>query len=199
MNAGRYIYWRGKNGDFPDTAEVCPLGSFVYGYRLKSEASQGEGDDSALNAIELWCIKYGTSEDTGSVTSIEGHRGSWGRHAACRGNNNIMIGFDVKEEASIAGGDNTALNKIDIYCKNNPTRWESAPTQTSWGSWKPPLKCPSGYAVIGLRTQLQSPCVGCDYTGLNGLQLFCEEYKMPRGKMLVNYLKYRVFQKDNVP
>lgn len=36
-------------------AAYCPQGQYVWGLRLKSESDQGSGDDTALNAMQVYC------------------------------------------------------------------------------------------------------------------------------------------------
>ena len=87
--------------------------------------------------------------------------------------NNPVNGFDVREEGVQGGGDDTAINDIDLYCRNGG-RFISAAVNTYFGSWKPVQRCPSGYAVMGIRTQVEPNQVGGDDSALNGL--YCKPY-----------------------
>ena len=37
---------------------MCPAGQYVCGYRSRFESRQGDGDDTALNAVELYCCRF---------------------------------------------------------------------------------------------------------------------------------------------
>jgi len=170
------LKWQGLWGYFPRFVSFCPTGSYVFGYRLKSEHSQGsDGDDTALNAIELICKKPASSSITGRITSNKERWGSWGSEGWCPGNNNPVIGFEVMEEASQGKGDDTAVNHVHLSCATTGKAYAS--TNTLWGNWKPSMLCPSGSAVVGLRTQVEISCGGdCDDTALNGLEVHCHHY-----------------------
>jgi len=170
------IQWKGLWGSFRSDIRFCPDGSFVSGYRLRSENSQGGGDDTAINDIDLYCSRPNSNEVIAVIWSDHRNWGSWSSPTFCRGNDNPVVGFDVREEGPQGGGDDTAINDIDLYCKNGG-RYISASVKTTWGSWKPVQKCPSGYAVVGVLTQVEPQQGGGDDTAMNGIKLFCELYR----------------------
>jgi len=175
------IQWKGLWGSFPSQKYIgfCPIAQFVYGYRLRSESYQGRGDDTAINNIELYCSEPNSNYVTRTISSDYRSWGSWSSAVFCPGLDNPVVGFDVREEGPQGGGDDTAINDIDLYCNKNVGRgisYISAPVKTSWGSWKPDLKCPSGQAVVGILTQVEGTQGGGDDTALNGLKLWCERY-----------------------
>ncbi|WP_092147718.1 hypothetical protein [Pseudomonas sp. NFACC44-2] len=45
---------QGLWGDW-GAAAYCPQEQYVWGFRLKSEPDQGSGDDTALNAMQVYC------------------------------------------------------------------------------------------------------------------------------------------------
>lgn len=173
------IQWKGRWGSFPSSPnfryDICPDNSFVYGYRLRSESSQGQGDDTAINDIELYCRRPNSNTVTRKIWSDYRTLGSWSSDAFCQGNDNPVVGFDVREEGSQGSGDDTAINDIDLYC-NNGGKYISAPVKANWGSWKPVQRCPSGQAVVGILTQVEPSQGGGDDTALNGLKLYCKPY-----------------------
>eukprot|EP00091_Calanus_sinicus_P008241 TRINITY_DN20059_c0_g1_i1.p1 TRINITY_DN20059_c0_g1~~TRINITY_DN20059_c0_g1_i1.p1 ORF type:complete len:101 (+),score=8.94 TRINITY_DN20059_c0_g1_i1:128-430(+) len=76
---------KGKWGSFGTRATFCPDGSFVYGYRVRSEAPQGSGDDTALNDIELYCKRPNSNEVTRKIWSAYTYSGSWSPDKYCSG------------------------------------------------------------------------------------------------------------------
>ena len=167
------IRWEGRWGSFGELAE-CPTGSFAYGYRLRSEPAQGSGDDTALNDIELYCRRPHSYEVTGKIYGDYRTWGNWSSDKYCSGTNNPIVGFDVNEESAQGDGDDTALNAVDLYCKNGDMI--SAHVNTYYGSWKPKQSCPNGMAVMAIRTQVESKQGSGDDTALNGIELICKEY-----------------------
>ena len=161
----------GLYGDFGNPT-FCPENQFVFGYRLRSEAFQESGDDTALNDIELHCALKGNVGGYTTIHSSYTTYGSFKGYKYC--GDNPVIGFDMKIESKQGSGDDTAANKVDLYCKNGGSI--SAETATSWGKWTPKLMCPSGMAVNGLSTRVESKQGGGDDTALNGLKLYCKMY-----------------------
>ena len=50
MSTATATFW----GDW-GKVEYCPEGKWAVGFKLKTERSQGDGDDTALNGIALKC------------------------------------------------------------------------------------------------------------------------------------------------
>ena len=79
-----------QNGNFGQVAS-CPSGQFAYGYRLRSQAPQGNGDDTGLNDIELYCAERNSS----SYTRIWSDYQTWGSFSSpvfCSGGQNPLMG-----------------------------------------------------------------------------------------------------------
>ena len=136
-------------GDWPNGIAMCPEGRFVHGFQIKNEGFQGPGDDTAMNAIRLYC---GTSESAPSVTSLEGEFGDWKGNHFCQ-NGGFVNGFQLRvEESGLV--DDTAANNIRIYCSNNqlvPIEAEGS----EYGEWRGTHKCGNQYGVCGLMTQVE--------------------------------------------
>jgi hypothetical protein len=98
------------------SASSCPgLGNHLTGVRLRLEGSQGGDDDTAANDLEFACARGGTIHAPG------GHAwGSWGSWYYCP-NNTAICGLDIKFEGSQSGGDDTAMNGIELACCNLPS------------------------------------------------------------------------------
>ncbi|NVJ61891.1 MAG: metallophosphoesterase [Gammaproteobacteria bacterium] len=170
---GRRVFSDGFWGGW-GAIKRCPKGEFVFGYRLRSEQAQGDGDDTGLNDIELYC---GKNNDTGKkrIWSKYLTWGSFGQPRFCSGTNNPVVGFDIKIESKQGGdADDTAANDIDLYCKNSDMI--SANTNTNWGTWSKVYRCPNDQAVTGLITRVEDIQGDGDDTALNGIRLVCEPY-----------------------
>jgi Vitelline membrane outer layer protein I (VOMI) len=167
--AGAYGSW-GECGGCPT---YCPAGSFAYSMRLKSEASQGSGDDTALNAISLGCYNKTTGAFTGWISDQVGPWGTWGAAMMCTGATvaNPITGGALRSEAVQGSGDDTSANAASARCKDGTTIKPAA--KTSWGTWSTTRVCPSGTAVCGLQTRVESSQGSGDDTALNGYQLMC--------------------------
>lgn len=109
------------NGYFGDwgVPAFCPPGHFVFGYRLRSESKQGsDGDDTALNDVELRCALKGNVGVYTTIYSSYLTWGIWGDYRYCSGSDNPVIGYDMLIEPKQGSGhDDTAANDVDLYCK----------------------------------------------------------------------------------
>ena len=138
-----------------------------------------ETDNSALNDIELFCRKPGGS----STWTIKSHYmiwGNWGSDTYCRGANNPVVGFIVREDQwnSTKTDDRTAINTVLLHCQDGERI--SGEVNTLWGTWQSWQMCPAGLAVRGIRTQVQTDQGDGDDTALNGLELYCSPYQSGR-------------------
>jgi len=168
----------GGNYGWADCVHWCPAGSYAYSIQLLSEASQGGGDDTALNGIALDCFhKFpdinGNAVYTGTITSAVGPWGSWGTRGLCPSLSNPLVAGTVTNlEGSQGSGDDTALNKLTATCLGGAVLTPSA--ATTWGGpVAPDAPCKPGTAVCGIKTQLEPNQGGVDDTALNGGVFYC--------------------------
>lgn len=154
-------------------AVFCPDDEFVYGYRLRSESHQGSNDDTALNNIELRCSPNGRNQFS-TISSAHMSWGLWTPFKYCVGEDNPVTGFNMKMEGPQGDGDDTAANKVDLYCKKGG--YISVKTKTSWGHWTNKKTCPTGSAVMGIKTKVEGSQGSQDDTALNGVRLYCRPY-----------------------
>jgi len=151
--------------------EICPTGTFVFGYRQKVEPYQTVlSDDCALNSIELLCISPGKSrapsaaltrsKHTGllskafaTVISKEGHRGDWGPVTECP-EPEFAVGFNLRSEKDQGWfADDTAANDFRMICSGGGVI--DAGNGTPYGDWSDDLRCPRGTYVCGIQTQVE--------------------------------------------
>jgi len=156
----------------------CPKGSYVVGFRLKTEEDQGWwNDDSAANNIHLRCRKPGSSRTTRVIGSKAKTWGDWSGYSHCEGLNNPVVGFQVRNESP--GGDDTSINDVKMICKDG-SKTIKVSAKTSWGEWSDKNVCQTGYAVVGIMTRFDQGgalgSVGYDDTALNGIKVRCEYY-----------------------
>jgi hypothetical protein len=151
---------------------ICPDGKFVWGFRLKSEPDRGNNDDSALNAVEMYC-----SGDTS--LPIRSKEGPWGSEIKgpmfCQDSDGPVTGFRIRIELPIDGDDSAAGN-VRLICKNKKTL--SLEPSAQWGEWSRDFFCPQGQAANGFVTRVEDPHDGDD-SALNGLRLQCAPYTPP--------------------
>ena len=170
----------GEWGEWGDVEE-CPEGQYVYGYALRSEEYYGmSGDDTALNAVKLYCAEQpGAHDDTSTfITSTEGEWGDYSAAWFCNGIENPVTGFVMKSEAPLGYADDTAANKLDFFCRDGERI--SADTSSDFGDWLSEHYCPEGQAIAGIQTRVQSPQgADVDDTSLNGVRFICRDYHVP--------------------
>jgi len=162
----------------------CAAGTYATHYKQRVESSQGGGDDTALNAITLYCKKPSGS----GGNSIEPHPGLYGTYssyASCGSNSNgtprLMIGGSIKVERKQGGDhwykpfasstDDTAANDVHMKCAGSGSA--EADREGKWGDWFPVKTCPTGSAVCGLSVRVESSRGSRDDTSLNGVHLKC--------------------------
>jgi hypothetical protein len=161
-------YW----GDWSGMAR-CPFGAYAKGYALRAEPSIGGGDDTALNAIQVYCEWwYGAPSEP--LTPHPGFWGDWLARADCPAGA-YMDGIQMKIEPPLGGGkDDTAANRVLAHCSDGTTI--EAGHYTDWGNWGAWNYCPAGSAICGVMTRVegkQGGGSGDDDTALNGLRFDC--------------------------
>jgi hypothetical protein len=158
-------YW----GDWKPSV-FCEPGAYAIGYRMRVESSQGNGDDTALNSVQLFCSAPpgGLSE---FITSYDGLWGSWHPEALC-GASGVLTGARVRMEPPQGSGDDTGANDVQFTCSNGGTI--AAFGGQGWGDWTGYQTCPLGTAVCGLSIRFENnQGTNADDSAMNGLQLHC--------------------------
>lgn len=145
----------------------CPAGSYVGGYSMRVEPWQRRGDDTALNAVALYCY----DRDGNMVERIEPHPGFWGNWG---GQDNCPQGtyataFKLKVEGRQRGGDDTAANSLAFRCGNGSEIEASG--GGGWGSWTSTWVTGSrNSAICGVKAKFEDWQRGGDDTALNDLE-----------------------------
>jgi len=148
----------------------CRPGTWAVGYRMRVESSQGGGDDTALNSVQLLCKDPNTGA-TESVSSYDGIWGNWYNTASCAASGQFLNGAHMRIESSQGGGDDTAANNVEFSCTDSST--VQAPGGQGWGSWLGWSSCPAQSAVCGLSIRFEGSQGSGDDTAMNGLELLC--------------------------
>ena len=101
----------GYCGDWKPSV-FCDPGAYAIGYRMRVESSQGNGDDTALNSVQLFCSAPpgGLSE---FITSYDGLWGSWHPEALC-GASGVLTGRFENNQGTNA--DDSAMNGLQLHC-----------------------------------------------------------------------------------
>ncbi len=164
---GSAVSGNGGNWGGWTTATYCPPGSWASGYAMRVEPSVGSGDDTALNAVALYC-----SDRAGQrVARISPHPGFWGdwREGANCTQGAHFTHFILKVEPSQGSGDDTAANSVAFWC-NNQQRLEAQGGQWgTYGEWRGGF---SNSAICGLRAKVEDRQGTGDDTALNDLEFF---------------------------
>jgi hypothetical protein len=166
-------------GDWATSWAVCPrTDQRVMGMVLKSEASCGSCDDTALNGVIMLCsTSTGTYKNT--IKSTEQIWGSWGNYDYCYRRSDGVYWFadggEIQIEGKQGSGDDTAANNVHLTCSYNGSGQDivnPGPT-TNWGTWYGTPKCPSGYSVCGTMNRIEAQQGSGDDSALNGVALLC--------------------------
>ncbi|CAG7826413.1 unnamed protein product [Allacma fusca] len=157
--------------------EPCPPGTYVYGFQLIAESTQGFfGGDSALNGINLLCISPAVRRNASTsaatkISSAIGHEGYPRRVMECP-DPYFANGFQLRSE-NFQGWyvDDTAANNLLLHCTNG--RYIVGDGE-SRGLWTGIQKCPRGLVICGIQTQVEEPSK-FDDTALNNVMMGCCE------------------------
>ncbi|MEY4508500.1 MAG: hypothetical protein RLZZ450_622 [Pseudomonadota bacterium] len=163
----------------------CPEGTYAGGFSQRVERSQGGGDDTALNAIRLYCKAPGDARTTLQIEPHPGEYGDYSNVATCatrNGSPQLMIGGSIKLEGKQGGDhwykpfdnshDDTAANSVRMQCESGVA---VADREGKWGEWYPQQTCPTNTAVCGISVRVEPRQGKKDDTGLNGVKLYCCE------------------------
>jgi hypothetical protein len=149
----------------------CKGGSYAYGYRMRTEKSQGgKRDDTALNAVELRCRDKNGAE-TPPISPHPGFWGDWHDVATCNSGEFLVAASMQIERPQGGNKDDTAANQVAFRCSGGQEI--RAPAETSWGDWgafDPPGLAPANTAICGFYERLEGKRGDGDDTALNGLR-----------------------------
>jgi hypothetical protein len=86
----------------------CGSGSSFDAYRIRIEADQGGGDDTAAGSVEMYC---GNEQVSATGTAW----GDWKPKRMC-GQGYKICGFRIRFESDQGEGDDSAMNGIEVRC-----------------------------------------------------------------------------------
>lgn len=92
--------------------KMCPYGKYIKAARVRFEGNQGNGDDTALNGLEITCVDK--DNDPSTRENVMVYSGLWGNWTPWRETpgNKLVKGARVRFEDYQGNGDDTALNGI---------------------------------------------------------------------------------------
>ena len=146
---------------------------------------------ACANGNEIWKHKLNLNGETElgkqylaniGITVLQsratnGFWGNWGNIATCP-DGQFVYGYRLRSENNQHGGDDTALNDIQLRCSDK-TLQENYKTihssYSSWGTFSPLVYCHgSDNPVIGFRMRME-PRVDGDDTTANDVDLYCKK------------------------
>ncbi|XP_075128782.1 vitelline membrane outer layer protein 1-like [Leptodactylus fuscus] len=167
-----YGYWievdnGGNWGDW-GPKQRCPPNTSATGFSLKIEKPQGIGDDTAWNAIRLYCTNA-KGEIVAIITSTEGRWGEWTVVSWCpRGR---LLNYCLSVEPPQGDEDDTAANNIMMQCSDHTILTGNGGTWGQYGNWSPICS----YGICGMQTRVEPPQGKGDDTSLNNVRFECCE------------------------
>jgi len=155
-------------------AALCPEYTFVREFEVLYQPA-GSFDDTAVNAVKLYCSSPETGLDVAYVTSSTSPNGQWMGLNVCQGG--WMTGFRAKVlEYQGLFTDDVAVQDMMGSCQGNETIGGYTDTSRikdgDWSSW---TECPLETAVCGLQTRVENPQLVDDDTAITDISLFCCE------------------------
>ncbi|XP_041649441.1 vitelline membrane outer layer protein 1 homolog [Cheilinus undulatus] len=158
----------GQWGDWHN-ADMCPENYYAIGFSLRVEGFQGDGDDTALNGIRLYCS---TDNRHGYIPTVESHNGFWGDWTSpqyCP--TGVLTAFQLRVEPPIGSGDDTAANNIKFQCSSNRILEGQGKGWGDYGGWS--NTCYDG-GICGIKTKVEEVLGGGgDDTALNDVHFYC--------------------------
>ncbi|MDJ0556384.1 MAG: hypothetical protein QNJ68_18485 [Microcoleaceae cyanobacterium MO_207.B10] len=143
----------------------CPPGSWAAGYTMRVEPGQGRGDDTALNAVALYC-RDRRGRNVGRISPHQGFWGSWVEGAGCQPAQ-FFTHFQLKVERGQGRGDDTAANSVRFWCSNDERVEATGGPWGRFGEWQGGF---SRAAICGVRAKVESKQGRGDDTALNDLE-----------------------------
>uniref|UniRef100_A0A8C5R971 Vitelline membrane outer layer protein 1 n=1 Tax=Leptobrachium leishanense TaxID=445787 RepID=A0A8C5R971_9ANUR len=147
--------------------QKCPPESVAKGFALKKEQPHGNGDDTAVNGIRLYCCPCNGDTPQTLITSSQGPWGIWTAPIFC--SSGYLVSFTMKVEPSQGAGDTTVVNNFKFQCSSGQ---ELEGSGLPWGSYGPQSSsCPLG--ICEIKTKVEGYQLSRDNTALNDVKFFC--------------------------
>ena len=161
----------GNTNAFNNDWTKCPEGEYVKAMQLKIESRQWwGGDDTALNAIRLYC------SDGTLLTSCEG---VWGKWRSSVSSKNSIVGIQLRSEKWQRGGDDTAANGVRFKdCHGRIYK----PGDGYWGDWSKWVHCPNGTVITGFWTRVEARQGRGDDSALQTVRFYCDKLSSSKGR-----------------
>ncbi|XP_072255400.1 vitelline membrane outer layer protein 1 homolog isoform X2 [Pyxicephalus adspersus] len=156
----------GSRGDW-GFMDYCPDRTLATGFILKVQKRRGWLlDDTALNAIGLFCTKNNSQNVIKQITSTVGDFGSWRSSFFCQ--SGFLKRFSLRVDQR--RGDNTAANNIMFTCSNSNILKGNGMNWGYYGIWSE--DCNRG--ICGIKTRVEGNRGKLvDDTALNDVQFLC--------------------------
>ncbi|XP_053627048.2 vitelline membrane outer layer protein 1 [Cherax quadricarinatus] len=154
-------------GTWDSTVRFCPPNSYASAFTIKVE-DHIDGDDTAMNGIQLYCRSTRNDREVGVRSSAVGNWGVWQGKREC--NKGFFKAIRMRIENAQGRGDDTAANDLEMQCQNGETYNGGG---TGWGSWSDWRYCPSGEVICGLQTRVEAAQGDGDDTALNDAIFAC--------------------------
>ncbi|KAF2359643.1 Vitelline membrane outer layer protein I (VOMI) [Trinorchestia longiramus] len=153
--------------------QFCPPDSFVHSIAILLQP-KGTRDETAVNAIKLYCRAENQTYDNNYVISARSFRGNWCDTQVCT--KGFMTGFRARVRPK--GGmfiDDTALQDFQGQCRASQQLLMGVPPSQQFrsGQWSRWAECPLDSAVCGLKTRVQSFHSFLDDIAVTDAQLYC--------------------------
>ncbi|KAG8547021.1 hypothetical protein GDO81_029313 [Engystomops pustulosus] len=145
---------------------VLQLFSSLWG-SLVERPLGSDGDDTALNAIRLYCASPSTRDTQETITSSESSWGDWTPVSWCPSGH--LMSFALQVEPKQGDGDDTAANNIMMQCSDHTVLTGKGGYWGTFGSWS--WTCPSG--ICGIQTRVEGKQGRGDDTALNDVKFGC--------------------------
>ncbi|XP_072000782.1 vitelline membrane outer layer protein 1 homolog [Engystomops pustulosus] len=160
----------GNGGPWGDwgSRQWCPPRTVARGFSLRVERPLGsDGDDTALNAIRLYCASPSTRDTQETITSSESSWGDWTPVSWCPSGH--LMSFALQVEPKQGDGDDTAANNIMMQCSDHTVLTGKGGYWGTFSSWSG--TCPSG--ICGIQTRVEGKQGRGDDTALNDVKFGC--------------------------
>ena len=140
----------------------------------------GGGDDTSMNGLRLTCLRPGSLEFFGTISSEPAPWGTWSKPYDCQrssGFESFLTKFSLKVEPRRGNfRDDSAANNIKFMCRPLDSTREYVVESLGgpwgrFGAWSG--SCGMRSAVCGIQTKVASPRGPGDDTGLNDVRFFC--------------------------